>query len=200
MRDTTAIPPGLGAARRGRRTTSVDGKLAREMGGEAVLQARPRSPSLERRFFSHIDDDERIRAAHLWHARGVWSVPSIRSDRATGSGSAFSSGLEWKANTQRLSFCSFSSPYSHTPAAFYSNTWIWMRLFARSDLYSNLIWLIRYDFPFLELMAISAAGGYRARAMPFIADQAMLMNRSCSHFGPEGFAGCSWSRWAAIAF
>ncbi|HEX6732675.1 MAG TPA: glycosyltransferase family 39 protein [Pyrinomonadaceae bacterium] len=70
--------------------------------------------------------------------------------------------------------------------------WIWLgALVAFLIFLPNLVWLIRHDFPFLELMSnIRASGRDVARnPLAFIVDQAMLMNPILF---PLWVAGIAW--------
>src|SRR5436309_2476865 len=62
---------------------------------------------------------------------------------------------------------------------FLSNAWIWLGAVCSLLIFlPNLIWLIRHNFPFLELMHnIRGTGRDVVRGpVAFVADQAMLMN------------------------
>jgi hypothetical protein len=75
---------------------------------------------------------------------------------------------------------------------FLKNRWIWLGAFAALLIFlPNLLWLVKHDFPFLELMRnIRESGRDIARGpLAFIADQAFIMNPILF---PLWFGGLLW--------
>lgn len=88
-------------------------------------------------------------------------------------------GMENKYSTAFFALAVFVSLLLTPQRRFLSNSWIWIGALCSLLIFlPNLIWLIRHDFPFLELMHNIRGSGRDVVRGPvaFIADQAMLMN------------------------
>ena len=88
-------------------------------------------------------------------------------------------GMENKYSTAFFALAVFIALLFTPQRRFLSNAWIWVGALGSLLIFlPNLIWLIRHDFPFLELMRNIRESGRDVVRGPiaFIADQAMLMN------------------------
>jgi hypothetical protein len=88
-------------------------------------------------------------------------------------------GMENKYTTAFFALAVFVALLLTPQRRFLSNAWIWIgALCALLVFLPNLIWLVRHDFPFLELMhnIRSTHRDVVRGPVAFIADQAMLMN------------------------
>jgi len=84
-----------------------------------------------------------------------------------------------------------------------ASRWMWIGAAAAVAIFlPNLIWLIRHDFPFLELMRnVRASGRDVVRApIPFIADQALIMNPLLAPLWAGGVVFLFFSRYRVLAW
>jgi hypothetical protein len=88
-------------------------------------------------------------------------------------------GMENKYTAAFLGLAVFVAVLLTPQRRFLSNSWIWLGALCSLLIFlPNLIWLVRHNFPFLELMHNIRGSGRDVVRGPiaFIADQAMLMN------------------------
>ena len=84
-----------------------------------------------------------------------------------------------------------------------ASRWMWIGAAAAIAIFlPNLIWLARHDFPFLELMRnVRASGRDVVRApIPFILDQALIMNPISFPLWLAGVAWLFWSRYRVLGW
>jgi hypothetical protein len=173
------LPALAGAA-----TVWLAGKLAREMGGRVFAQGLAALAVIAAPVFLLF---------HHWMTMNafeplIWLGCSWCIARAINQGDPrcwlwfgllIGLGMENKYSTAFFALAVFVSLLLTPQRRFLSNAWIWIGALCSLLIFlPNLIWLIRHDFPFLELMRNIRGSGRDVVRGPvaFIADQAMLMN------------------------
>ncbi|MEN3368949.1 MAG: hypothetical protein V7609_1092 [Verrucomicrobiota bacterium] len=186
------LPALAGAA-----TVWLAGKLAREMGGRVFAQALAALAVIAAPVFLLLHHWLTMNAFEplIWLGC-AWSI--VRAiNRAEPRcwlcfGLLLGLGLENKYTTAFFALAVFAALLLTPQRRFLSNAWIWVgALCALMIFLPNLIWLVRHDFPFLELMHnIRGTGRDVVRApIAFLADQAMLLNPISL---PLWLAGLGW--------
>jgi hypothetical protein len=173
------LPAAAGAA-----TVWLTGKLAREMGGSVFAQTLAALAVMAAPIFLLF---------HHWLTMNafeplIWVGCAWCIVRATNQGDPrywlwfgllIGLGMENKYTTGFFALAVFVALLLTPQRRFLSNGWIWIGAFCSLLIFlPNLIWLIRHDFPFLELMRNIRGSGRDVVRGPvaFIADQAMLLN------------------------
>ena len=173
------LPALAGAA-----TVWLTGKLARELGGGVFAQALAALAVIAAPIFLLM---------HHWLTMNafeplIWIACAWCIERAINRseprywlcfGVLIGVGMENKYTTAFFAFAVFGALLLTPQRRFLANRWIWLgALCSLLFFLPNLIWLIRHDFPFLELMH-NIRGTQRdvvRGPAAFIADQAKLMN------------------------
>ncbi len=173
------LPAVAGAA-----TVWLTGKLTREMGGGAFAQGVAALAVIAAPVYLLLHHYLTMNAFEplIWLG-GAWCVV-----RAINQGDPrcwlwfgvlVGLGMENKYTTAFFAIAVFVALFLTPQRRFLSNSWIWIGgLCSLLIFLPNLIWLIRHDFPFLELMHnIRGTGRDVVRGpVAFILDQAMLLN------------------------
>lgn len=165
-------------------TVWLSGKLAREMGGRVFAQALAALAVIAAPIFLLLHHWMTMNAFEplIW-AGCAWCV--VRAINGSDPrywlwfGLLLGLGMENKYTTTFFALAVFVALLLTPQRRFLSNAWIWVGAFCSLLIFlPNLIWLIRHDFPFLELMHNIRGSGRDVVRGPvaFIADQAMLMN------------------------
>ena len=173
------LPALAGAA-----TVWLAGKLAREMGGRAFAQALAALAVIAAPVFLLLDHLLTMNAFEplIWLGCAWCIVRAINQSDPRywlWFGVLIGIGMENKYSAAFLALAVFVAVLLTPQRRFLSNAWIWAGAFAALLIFlPNFIWLIRHDFPFLELMHnIRATQRDVVRGpVAFIADQAMLLN------------------------
>ena len=162
----------------------LTGKLAREMGGGRFAQALAALATLVVPIFLVFHHLLTMNAFEplIWLG-ATWSVVrAINTDRASywlWFGVIIGLGLETKYSIIFFAFGTVAGLLLTSDRRFLKSKWIWLGLLAALLIFlPNLLWLVKHDFPFLELMRnIRESGRDVARGpIAFIADQALIMN------------------------
>jgi len=173
------LPAFAGAA-----TVWLSGKLAREMGGRAFAQALAALAVIATPIFLLM---------HHWLIMNafeplIWLGCAWCVVRAINQGDPrywlcfgvlLGLGMENKYTAAFFALAVFVALFLTPQRRFLSNAWIWIgALCAFLIFVPNLIWLIRHDFPFLELMRNIRGSGRDVVRGPiaFVLDQAMTLN------------------------
>ena len=173
------LPAFAGAA-----TVWLSGKLAREMGGRAFAQALAALAVIATPIFLLM---------HHWLTMNafeplIWLGCAWCVVRAINQGDPrywlcfgvlLGLGMENKYTAAFFALAVFVALFLTPQRRFLSNAWIWIgALCAFLIFVPNLIWLIRHDFPFLELMRNIRGSGRDVVRGPiaFVLDQAMTLN------------------------
>jgi hypothetical protein len=162
----------------------LTGKLAREMGGARFAQALAALAVIVVPLFVIL---------HHWLTMNafeplIWMGAAWCVVRAVNTGSArywlwfgviSGIGLETKYSVIFFAFGIVAGLVLTQHRRFLRSKWIWLGAIAALLIFlPNLLWLVKHDFPFLELMRnIRESGRDVARGpIAFIADQALIMN------------------------
>ncbi len=173
------LPALAGAA-----TVWLSGKLAREMGGRAFAQGMAALAVVAAPVFLLFHHWLTMNAFEplIWLGCAWCIVRAINQGEPRywlWFGLLIGLGMENKYSTAFFALAVFVSLLLTPQRRFLSNNWIWSGALCSLLIFlPNLIWLIRHDFPFLELMHNIRGSGRDVVRGPvaFIADQAMLMN------------------------
>jgi len=175
----------------------LTGKLAREMGGGRFAQALAALATLAAAIYLLFHHWLTMNAFEplIWMG-AAWCVvraikPGSPAGQPGGGGSTGSAsywlwfgviigvGLETKYSVIFFVFGTVAGLLLTPHRRFLKSPWIWLGALAAIVIFlPNLLWLVKHDFPFLELMRnIRESGRDVARApIAFIADQALIMN------------------------
>jgi len=173
------LPALAGAA-----TVWLAGKLAREMGGRVFAQGLAALAVIAAPVFLLFHHWLTMNAFEplIWLGCAWCIVRAINQGDPRcwlGFGLLIGLGMENKYSTAFFALAVFVALLLTPQRRFLSNAWIWAGALCSLLIFlPNLIWLIRHDFPFLELMHNIRGSGRDVVRGPvaFIADQAMLMN------------------------
>ena len=165
-------------------TVWLTGKLAREMGGGRFAQALAAMAVIAAPIYLLVHHWLTMNAFEplIWVGCAWCVVRAVnRSDPHywLPFGLLLGLGMENKYTTAFFGLAVFVALFLTPQRRFLSNARIWIGAFCSLLIFlPNLIWLIRHDFPFLELMHnIRGTDRDVVRGpVAFIADQAMLMN------------------------
>lgn len=173
------LPALAGAA-----TVWLTGKLARELGGGAFAQATAALAAFAVPVFLLMHHWLTMNAFEplIWLACAWCIVRAInRKDPRywLWFGVLIGVGMENKYSTAFFAFAVIAALLLTPERRVLANKWIWLGAIVSLLIFlPNLIWLIRHDFPFLELMR-NIRRGHRdvvRGPLAFIVDQAMIMN------------------------
>ena len=178
-------------------TVWLTGKLAREMGGGRFAQALAAIAVIGAPIYLLLHHWMTMNAFEplIW-VGCAWCV--VRAINGSDPrywlwfGILIGLGMQNKYTTAFLALAVFVALFPTPQRRFLSNAWIWMGALCSLLIFlPNLIWLIRHDFPFLELMLNIRGSGRDVVRGPiaFIADQTMLMNPILF---PLWFGGLCW--------
>ncbi|HWM23707.1 MAG TPA: glycosyltransferase family 39 protein [Chthoniobacterales bacterium] len=173
------VPALAGAA-----TVWLSGKLAREMGGRVFAQGLAALAVIAAPIFLLMHHWMTMNAFEplIWLGCAWCIVRAINQGDPRSwlwFGLLIGLGMENKYSTAFFALAVFVSLFLTPQRRFLSNAWIWIGALCSLLIFlPNLIWLVRHDFPFLELMHNIRGSGRDVVRGPvaFIADQAMLMN------------------------
>ena len=173
------IPALAGAA-----TVWLTGKLAREMGGRVFAQALAALAIIAAPIYLLLHHWLTMNAFEplIWLACTWCIVRAINRGEPRywlWFGLLLGLGMENKYTTVFFALAVFAALFLSPQRRFLSNAWIWVGALCSLLVFlPNLIWLIRHDFPFFELMHNIRSTGRDVVRGPaaFIADQAMLLN------------------------
>jgi hypothetical protein len=173
------LPALAGAA-----TVWLTGKLAREMGGGVFAQALAALAVIAAPVYLLMHHWLTMNAFEplIWIACAWCIVRAINHAEPRSwlwFGVLVGLGMENKYTTAFFALAVFIALLATPQRRFLSNAWIWIGVLCSLLIFlPNLIWLIRHDFPFLELMHnIRSTNRDVVRGpVAFVADQAMLMN------------------------
>jgi Dolichyl-phosphate-mannose-protein mannosyltransferase len=175
------LPAVAGAA-----TVWLTGKLARDLGGGAFAQALAALATFAAPVFLLMHHWLTMNAFEplIWLACAWCVVRAINREQPRywlWFGVLIGVGMENKYSTAFFAFAVVGGLFLTPQRRFLANRWIWIGAACSLLIFlPNLIWLIRHDFPFLELMhnIRSTHRDVVRGPIAFIADQAMLMNPS----------------------
>jgi 4-amino-4-deoxy-L-arabinose transferase-like glycosyltransferase len=162
----------------------LTGKTTREMGGGRFAQALAALAVIAVPIYLVFHHWLTMNAFEpfIWMG-AVWCVMrAINTDDAKywlSFGVIVGLGLETKYSVVFFAFSIVVGLVLTEHRRFLKSTWIWLGALAAFLIFlPNLLWLVKHDFPFLELMRnIRESGRDVARGpIAFIADQAMIMN------------------------
>jgi hypothetical protein len=173
------LPALAGAA-----TVWLTGKLAREMGGGAFAQALAALAVIAAPLYLLLHHWLTMNAFEplIWVACAWCIVRAINRGEPhywLGFGLLLGIGMENKYTTGFFAVAVFAALLLTPQRRFLSNAWIWIGALCSLLIFlPNLLWLVRHDFPFLQLMHnIRGTGRDVVRGpIAFLGDQAMLMN------------------------
>ena len=162
----------------------LTGKLTREMGGGRFAQAVASLATIVVPIYLVIHHWLTMNAFEplIWIGAAWCVVRAINTGRAIywlWFGVIVGVGLQTKYSVIFFAFGIVVGLILTPERRFLKNKWIWLGAFAALLIFlPNLIWLVKHDFPFLELMRnIRESGRDVARGpIAFIADQALIMN------------------------
>lgn len=168
----------------GATTVWLSGKLAREIGGGAFAQALAALAVIAAPIYLLLHHWMTMNAFEplIWLGCAWCIVRAINQGDPRywlGFGLLLGLGMENKYTTAFFALAVFVALLLTPQRRFLSNVWIWVGALCSLLIFlPNLIWLIRHDFPFLELMHNIRSSGRDVVRGPvaFIADQAMLLN------------------------
>src|SRR5207237_170719 len=165
-------------------TVWLTGKLTREMGGGVFAQGLAAAVVFAAPIYLILHHWLTMNAFEplIWIS-GAWCiVRAINQSEPRywlGFGLLVGLGMENKYTTAFLAIAVFIALLLTPQRRFLANCWIWLGALCSLLIFlPNLIWLVRHDFPFLELMRnIRSTHRDVVRGpLAFIADQAKLMN------------------------
>jgi dolichyl-phosphate-mannose-protein mannosyltransferase len=173
------LPALAGAA-----TVWLTGKLARELGGGVFAQALAALAVIAAPIFLLMHHWLTMNAFEpfIWIACAWCIVRAIDRNEPRywlWFGVLIGLGMENKYSTAFFAFAVFGALLLTPQRRFLASRWIWIGALCSLLIFlPNLIWLVRHDFPFLELMRnIRSTHRDVVRGpVAFIADQAKLMN------------------------
>jgi hypothetical protein len=173
------LPALAGAA-----TVWLTGKLARELGGETFAQALAGLAAFATPLFLLMHHWLTMNAFEplIWLACAWCVVRAINRDEPRywlWFGILIGLGLENKYSTAFFAIAVVAGLLLTPQRRFLKSKWIWLGALCSLLIFlPNLVWLVRHDFPFLELMQNIRRGHRDVVRGPiaFIIDQAMLMN------------------------
>jgi hypothetical protein len=173
------LPALAGAA-----TVWLTGKLAREMGGGAFAQAMAALAVVAAPIYLLLHHLLTMNAFEplIWVACAWCIVRAINQGEPRYwlfFGILVGVGMENKYTTGFFAVAVFVAVLFTPQRRFLSNSWIWIGALCSFLIFlPNLIWQIRHDFPFLELMhnIRSSHRDVVRGPIAFVADQAQLMN------------------------
>lgn len=168
----------------GATTVWLTGKLAGELGGRTFARALAALAAFAAPVFLLMHHWLTMNAFEplIWLGCAWCIVRAIHRDEPRywlWFGVLIGIGMENKYSTAFFAFAVGAALLVTPQRRFLANRWIWIgAAWALLIFLPNLIWLIRHDFPFLELMH-NIRRGHRdvvRGPLAFIADQAMIMN------------------------
>jgi Dolichyl-phosphate-mannose-protein mannosyltransferase len=186
------LPALAGAA-----TVWLTGKLARELGGGVFAQALAALAAFATPVFLLMHHWLTMNAFEplIWLACGWCIVRAIDRNEPRywlWFGVLIGVGMENKYSTAFFAFAVFAALLVTPQRHFLANRWIWIGALCSLLIFlPNLIWLVRHNFPFLELMhnIRNTQRDVVRGPVAFIADQAMIMNPILF---PLWVAGLGW--------
>jgi hypothetical protein len=173
------LPALAGAA-----TVVLTGKLARDLGGGVFAQALAALAAFAAPIFLLMHHWLTMNAFEplVWIACAWCIVRAIDRNEPRSwlwFGVLIGVGMENKYSPAFFAFAVFAALLLTPQRRFLANRWIWLGALCSLLIFlPNLIWLVRHDFPFLELMH-NIRNTHRdvvRGPVAFIADQAKLMN------------------------
>ncbi len=175
----------------------LTGKLTREMGGGRFAQALAALASLAVPIFLVFHHWLTMNAFEplIWMVAAWCVVRAINTSDAKywlWFGVLIGLGLETKYTVIFFAFGIVVGLLLSSRRRFLKSKWIWLGAVAALLIFlPNLLWLVKHDFPFLQLMHnIRQSGRDVARGpIAFVADQAMIMNPILA---PLWVAGLLW--------
>ena len=175
----------------------LTGRLTREMGGGRFAQALAALAALAVPIFLVFHHWLTMNAFEplIWMAAAWCVVRAINTSDVKywlWFGVLIGLGLETKYTVIFFAFGIVVGLLLSSHRRFLKNKWIWLGAVAALLIFlPNLLWLVKHDFPFLQLMHnIRQSGRDVARGpIAFIADQAMIMNPILA---PLWVAGLVW--------
>ena len=175
----------------------LTGKLTREMGGGRFAQGFAALAVLASPIFLLFHHWLTMNAFEplIWVGAALCVVRAINTGRATywlWFGVIIGVGMQTKYSVVFFAFAVVAGLILTKHRSFLRSKWIWLGAIAALLIFlPNLAWLIKHDFPFLELMNnIRHSGRDVARGpLAFVADQAMIMNPILF---PLWIAGLAW--------
>ena len=165
-------------------TVWLTGKLAREIGGDFFAQALAAFAIMAAPIYLLLHHWMTMNAFEplIWLG-AVWCIVRAinRSEPRywLGVGILIGLGMENKYTTAFFALAVFLALFLTPQRRFLSTPWIWLGALCSLLIFlPNLIWLVRHDFPFLELMHNIRESGRDVVRGPlgFIIDQALLLN------------------------
>ncbi len=168
----------------GATTVWLTGKLARDLGGGAFAQAFAALAAFAAPVFLLMHHWLTMNAFEplIWLACTCCIVRAINHDEPRSwlwFGVLIGLGMETKYSAAFFAFAVVGAVLLTPQRRFLADKWIWLGALCSLLIFlPNLIWLIRHDFPFLELMRnIRSTNRDVVRGpVAFIVDQAMMMN------------------------
>jgi hypothetical protein len=175
----------------------LTGKLTREMGGGRFAQGFAALAVLASPVFLLFHHWLTMNAFEplIWLGAALCVVRAINTGRPTywfWFGVIIGVGMQTKYSVVFFAFAVVAGLILTKHRSFLRSRWIWLGAIASLLIFlPNLVWLIKHDFPFLELMNnIRHSGRDVARGpLAFVADQAMIMNPILF---PLWIAGLAW--------
>ena len=193
-------------------TVWLTGKLTREMGGGVFAQGLAAAAVFAAPIYLILHHWLTMNAFEplIWIACAWCIVRAINQSEPRywlWFGLLIGLGMENKYTTAFFALAVFVSLLLTPQRRFFSNAWIWLGALCSLLIFlPNLIWLVRHNFPFLELMHnIRGTGRDVVRGpLAFVADQAMLMNPILFPLWAGGvvwlFAGRNGSRYRILGW
>ena len=175
----------------------LTGKLAREMGGGRFAQGLAAFAVLASPIFLLFHHWLTMNAFEplIWMGAALCVARAINTGRPTywlWLGVVIGVGMQTKYSVAFFALGIVAGLILTRHRRFLRSKWIWLGAIAAFLIFlPNLIWLIRHEFPFLELMSnIRHSGRDVARGpLAFVLDQAMIMNPILF---PLWLAGLAW--------
>ena len=191
------LPAVAGAA-----TVWLTGKLARELGGDAFAQALAALATFATPVFLLIHHWLTMNAFEplIWLACAWCIVRAINCDEPRywlWFGLLIGAGMENKYSTAFFAFAVVGALLLTSQRRVLASKWIWIgALWSLLIFLPNLIWLVRHNFPFLELMHNIRTGHRDIVRGPadFIIDQIKMMNPILFPLWAGGLVWFFWNR------